>query len=139
MEPTNEGGRPPFAPTDEQRSDVRLLKADGWSDDRIARRIGVSRSTLLKYFADELENGADYERHDALRLLKETAEKHNVAAIKELLRVLGIGSAADQFLQDRPRASTAQPKLGKKEQALADAKSPDTTTEIGQLMARRLH
>ena len=52
------------------RQDVRLFKADNWSDDRIARRLGISRTTLLKHFAEELESGADQERQEALRLLK---------------------------------------------------------------------
>lgn len=128
-------GRPSFAPTAAQRQDVRLFKADNWSDDRIARRLGVSRTTLLKHFAEEMESGADQERQEALRLLKRAAKKLNVTAIRELLKIIGIGSAAEQFLQ--PERAAAAPKLGKKEQALADAQRPDTTTEIGELMARR--
>lgn len=128
-------GRPSFAPTKQQSADVRLFKADGWSDNRIARRLGISRTTLLKHFAEELEHGADDERAEALKLLKRAARKLNVTAIKEYLKLIGIGSAADQFLPpDQPA-----PKIGKKEQAFADAQHPDTATEMGELMARRLH
>ena len=129
-------GRPSFVASAAQRQDIRLFKADNWSDDRIARRLGISRTTLLKHFAEELESGADQERQEALRLLKRAAKKLNVTAIRELLKIIALGSASEPFL-GRPEPMAAAPKIGKKEQAIADAQRPDTTTEIGELMARR--
>lgn len=113
-------GQPAYRPTVAQRQDVRLFKADGWSDDRIARRLGISRTTLLKHFAEELENGADQERQEALRLLKRAARKLNVTAIRDLLKLIGAGSAIDEFLR-QPERGARQPKLGKKEIAREEA------------------
>jgi hypothetical protein len=99
------GGRRPYRPTSEQRDDVRMFKADGWSDDRIASRLGISRPTLLKHFAQELEGGADEERQFALRKLREAADKLNVAAIKEYLKVTSIGGAVTSSSANRSARS----------------------------------
>jgi biotin operon repressor len=112
----NEGGRPPLKPTRLQRQDVRLFKADGWSDERIARRLGLSRTTLLKHFGHELSNGADEERQAALRLLKKAASKLNIGAIREYLKLSGAGSAVERSL-GQPDRSEPGPKPGKKELA----------------------
>jgi transcriptional regulator with XRE-family HTH domain len=52
-------GRPRYKPTDEQRADVRHRAALGTNQDALARRLGISINTLLKYFRDELTRGID--------------------------------------------------------------------------------
>ena len=94
----NRGGRPPYAPTKAQRDTVRLLKADNWTDERIARRIGIKEDTLRKHFAEDLANGADENREHALKLLKRAANKLNVAAIKEYIKVTGFQGTVEEFL-----------------------------------------
>lgn len=50
-------GRPPFAPTREQRDLVEEMAGFGVPFDDIARLIGCSAPTLRKYFEDELAAG----------------------------------------------------------------------------------
>ena len=51
-------GHPAFQPTDKQRGQVEAMARYGIPQDEIARAIGISRPTLLKYFAEEIETGA---------------------------------------------------------------------------------
>ncbi|MET0471651.1 MAG: hypothetical protein ABWZ93_12385 [Xanthobacteraceae bacterium] len=80
-------GRPRFEPNYRQREDVGLFKADGWSDDRIARRLRISRTTLTTYFKEELADDADTVRAEVLRNLMASSRKGNVAASNALLRM----------------------------------------------------
>lgn len=115
-------GRPPFNATPALRRDVRLMKADGWSDDRIAMRLAISRTTLLKHFGTELALGADLERLETLRDLKRASKKGNASAIKMLLLITGNGNAIDALAgHDEPKARV-RPK-GKKEIAQEEAAS----------------
>lgn len=132
-------GRPEYEPTYRDREDVKLCKADGWPDDRIARCLGISRNTLLKHFAEELEIGVDQLRIKALRNLKNASDKGSVPASRELLEMpgmLGIGTHTPRPEPDQVEHKAAP--LGKKEQAQRDAESPDRSTEMGGLMARRM-
>lgn len=78
-------GRPNFKPTPTQRERVKLLKADGWSNERIARRLGIARNTLEKVFAWELEDGADEKRAELLDYALKGAKKGNASLIKWLI------------------------------------------------------
>ena len=130
---TKNPGRPSLKPTSVQREDVRLFKADGWSDHRIARRLGISRPTLLKHFAEELENGADEERHAALRLLKKAASKLNVSAIRDYLKLIDRNQAQDRHLEQPDRLT--KPKTGKKEIALEEARRAHHDSDWGDDLA----
>lgn len=114
-----EVGRPEFEPTWRQREDVKLCKADDWSDDRIARYIGVSRTTLVKHFAPELEQGADLLRIRVLRGLDLAASKGSSSAAEKLLRLPGmLGGARQLPTPDDPSTlPPAEEPLGKKELA----------------------
>ncbi len=122
-------GRPPFEPTYRQREDVRLFKADDWSDDRIARRLGISRTTLREHFKEELADGADAVRAEVLRNLMQSSRKGNVAASNALLRMSGIAPPPPSPKDPppsppSPAAAPEPPKpvaLGKKDQAKVDA------------------
>lgn len=126
-------GRSPFKPTKAQRADVELLKADGWSDERIADLLGISRPTLLKHFSHELRRGRDKVLAENLRNLRKLAKKNSSAA-RLLFDRLAIAGTL------RPDQSTPEeaPKLGKKEAAQVAAENPDTTTSMGGMMARRM-
>lgn len=54
-------GNPAFVPTDEQRAEVRDLAAKypPQAQGYIARIMGISKTTLVKYFADDLEAGRE--------------------------------------------------------------------------------
>jgi transposase-like protein len=112
-------GRPAWNPSDEERMDVTILAAAGFKQESIARRYGVSDDTLRFYCGEELENGYDLRKQDAVLAIyrKGIGEEPaaNVAGLKEFLKRLDV----------LPQPSTAParkaPAPGKKEQALADA------------------
>lgn len=138
-------GRPPFEPNYRQRDDVQLMKVDGWSDDRIARRIGISRNTLLEHFAAELEDGADAIRLLALRNLKLASNKGNVSASNALLLRSGFEPPPpprDPSEGGTPAAAAPAPveapvdetPKGKKEQQRLDALTAEQNTPWHDLM-----
>lgn len=123
-------GRPPFKPTKAQRDDVETMKADGWSNERIALQLRISRPTLEKVLADELQYGRDKVQLEILKNLRKLAKK-NASAAKQFNDRIAIAGAV------MPEAPPKPPKLGKKEQQQIDAESPDLSTEMGELLARR--
>lgn len=131
-------GRPAFKPTKDQRADVETMKADGWSNDRIALQLRISRPTLEKAFADELLYGRDTVRLENLRNLRKMAKK-NASAAKQLNDRLDIAGTlrpgGDPGQAEAP--APKEPKRGKKELQQHAAEHPDTSTEMGDLLARR--
>lgn len=130
---SRKGGRPKYEPSLQDRNDVRLFKADGWTDDRIAARLGVSRNTLLKHFPVELTHGADAVRADVLRNLMRASKKGSVSASNKLL---GLSN-----LQPPPPPPTAAPavaapieQLSKKAQAKLDAATAEKGTSWGEVL-----
>lgn len=128
-----ETGRPEFEPTYQQRNDVRLWAADDWAEERMARQLGISRNTLRKHFAAELEHGADIVRTEVLRDLKRASASGKVAASRELLTRLDeiAPPAAPKAPVDETPA--AEP-LGKKAQAKIDAVSAEQGTAWADLV-----
>lgn len=132
-------GRPPYEPTERDRNKIKLVLALGWSIERLANSIGVSPATVKRHFRAELK------QRDAMRdrliarqfeIAMEQANAGNVAALKELARLL---ERNDFMVYGQPTApdKPKEPKLGKKEAALAAAHQPDTGTTLGDLMVRR--
>lgn len=115
-------GRKAFQVTAALRQDVESMKADGFSDERIAAQLGISRTTLLKHFARELEFGADKVRREMLANLRRMSRK-NVAAAKALLARPTAAAPGPTPLDEAQPA----PALGKKEIANRDAQ----TAEVG--------
>ena len=109
-------GRPEFKPTGVQRDRVMRLRADGWSQERIARQIGVDVGTLNKHFAGELEHGADIKRELLLEWAEKAAKKGNATLIKWLHERQTASSAADQLKSRESAPEPKAPKLGKKEE-----------------------
>lgn len=105
----------------EERDEVELMKATGMSDPQIAAAMGMSRTTLLKYFADELTNGGARKRRQILGWMAEAAKKGNVSAQKKLLEVSS-GPAAP-VVDGRP--------VGKKEAARKAAETAGVGTDWG--------
>jgi len=127
-------GRKPFNATAALRRDVELMKADGWSDDRVAAQLEISRTTLLKHFAKELEFGADKVRRNQLRNLDRAARKGSVPAANSLLRradtIPGGSIRPDPAGDETPKA----PPLGKKEQANLEAQNAAEGTSWAKLI-----
>lgn len=136
-------GRPPHVPDVKKRSKVMLLLAIGRTDAQIAAALGISEPTLKKHYFRELKSKEEARfRVEGASLLKlyELVEAGNMAAIREMNKVLAKASAADPHFERRA-AANAQPgreqKLGKKELALKNANTPNLDTPLGQLMAMR--
>jgi len=72
-------GRPRFKPTPKQRNRVKLLKADGWSNERIAAQIGISPDTLAIAFVEEIQFGADAKRLEIIEAMERAATKGNAS------------------------------------------------------------
>lgn len=124
-------GRPAFRVTAAMRRDVELMKADGFSDDRIAAQLSCSRPTLLKHFAKELEFGADKVRRQQLRNL-DRMSKRNVAASKALLA--RSDTVAPPAPPTRPDDAPRPPPLGKKETADLEAQTAEAGTSWANLI-----
>ena len=84
-----------FRPTRAQREQVWLWKADGLSDDLIARALHLSRNTLRKHFEHELRTGIAGKRAEVIGLLFESARRGSVAALKQLEAMTRVRSSAD--------------------------------------------
>ena len=111
-------GRPKFKPTAKQRDRVKLLKADGWSNERIAAQLGVDPGTLAVAFASEIEFGADAKRIEVIEAMQAAAKKGNASAGKWLHDRFATARAAEQVASREMPAAAPEPrpeKLGKKQ------------------------
>lgn len=136
-------GRPAFKPTAAQRRQVSIAAAAGMRHDDIAIAIGICRDTLTKHFELELSAGAAARRMEVLGALYLAAKKGSSSAAKAFLAadpLLGVPPVPEQA---KPKAADAaavpdapKPKLGKKEQAQADAQTATNGTEWASLLNR---
>lgn len=138
---SRERGRPAFEVTPEDVNKVRLLLALGWQNERIANALvnpgtgkPISLATLKRYFrADLAERDKQRDRLDARRFMiaMEQADTGNIGALKELARMIERNDLMRVRVpsEDKPKAK-AEP-IGKKEQALRDAKTAGQDTGWG--------
>lgn len=136
--PENYGkrGRPEHVPTKENRNKCNMLLAFGWNNARISRALHITEPTLKKHYFRELkfrDEARDRMEARVAQRLWEGVEAGNVGAIKEFRKLV---EKNDLMLYGQT-APVKEPKLGKKESALVDAKNPDQGSRLGQLMARR--
>lgn len=113
-------GRPEFAPSDEEREKVRVLKASGMSNEAIAEAIGISEPTLRKHFSSEMEIATAKVRADVLWARYQSAMKGNVSAQNRMLEQVAASAAHQKKAPEKPEK---QPKLGKKEEQKNAAKA----------------
>ena len=119
-------GRPEYEPTYREREDVRLWAADDWSEERMAQQLGIARETLRKHFADDIQYGADKVRTQALRDLARGSAQGKTGASAKLLELTSMVAPPSGPKQDVPD-------LGKKAQAIVDAKTADHGTSWADL------
>jgi len=135
----DKGGRPPHVPTDEARRKVEVLAATGMYDWQIAAALEISVPTLRLHYADAMMYGASRKRAEMIDAMFRAGLDGKVAAQKAFIALCR--EHGDAPLQDAPAPvkaeAAAAPKLGKKEQALIDAKEPDRSSTLGALMAER--
>nr|WP_278376612.1 AraC family transcriptional regulator [Brucella anthropi] len=106
-------GRPEFAPTDEDREKVRVLKAGGMTNEAIAEVIGVSEPTLRKHFSYELDIATAKVRADLLMARYRAAMGGNVQAQNKMIEQVSANAAQRKIA---PEKEEKKPKLGKKEE-----------------------
>lgn len=132
-------GRPPHLPTHENRRKVMVLAAFDRNEEQIAAALSISVPTLKKHYFRELRSRLEarqrVEGKLLLRLIDE-ADKGNVTAIDKLYKRL---DRHDMMVPGRLHQAKAAkpPKLGKKEQRLADAQRAHQGGSWGELLGRR--
>jgi hypothetical protein len=135
-----ERGRPQHIPTQVNRNRVNVLLAWGWSNERIAAALFITKPTLKKHYFSELKfRDVARDRFVAGMATKymELFVSGNVAAGKALAELTEKNDLM-QYGQSAPPAKPEKaPKLGKKEAAAAAAHQPDESTSLGERMARR--
>lgn len=140
--PENWGGRgrPAHIATLVNRNKVLMLLALGWGNERIAQAMGITAPTLRKSYRAQLKfRDEQRDRLNAALAMKlwNGVQDGNVSAMREFQAFLEKNDLM-QFGQSAPPAKTERPaKLGKKDQALAEALQPNTGSALGDLMARR--
>jgi AraC-like DNA-binding protein len=127
-------GRPAYEPTQAERDDVKLWAADDWTEDRMARQLGISRTTLRKYFEAEIEFGADQVRTQALRDLRRASRLGKVAASAKLLQLSGFVPPSAPAAAPLDRPDMIDDRLGKKERAQIDARTAEAGTSWASLL-----
>ena len=73
-------GRPNFEPTPEQRNLVERAAGLGFTQEKIAALIGITKPTLEKHFREELDRGMAVTQFKVGNSLVENALNGNVAA-----------------------------------------------------------
>lgn len=120
-------GRPAFQKTEQNQETVTVLKAAGWTNERIARHIGCDVKTLRKHFSLELSQATDRTEAEALLTIHRRMKEGNVSAAQKIINLAERGKAAppqpraDQ--EDTPEDGAAAPQ-GKKERLAEAAKRP---------------
>lgn len=112
----DQGGRPPYQPTEKDRANVKMLASVGVRDTEIAKVVGVSPPTLRKYYGDDLDTGHILANAQVARSLYRMAtdrEKPSVAAAIFWLKCRA------GWREDGGQPITVTP--GKKQQAAANA------------------
>jgi len=121
--------RPQFKPTAALRKKVSEAAGHGMSHEEISIGLGIARGTLLKYFAAELTRAAYAKRIEVAQAMFRSAKRGNVAAQKAYL-----ASTPRAAAPPPPMLDAKTPKLGKKEQAQADAKNAQAGTDWDDLI-----
>jgi hypothetical protein len=126
-------GRPSFKKTKENQELVALLRADGWTHERIAMYLGCDAKTLGKHFSRELQYGSDLIRGMALQVTLQRMRQGNSVATGRLLELtLEAGGAAVPIVPAAPRPAP----LGKKDAANAEAQVAHENTTWGGLLQK---
>lgn len=135
-----EVGRNEHVPTPENVNRVRQLVMANWTAEQIADELGISRPTLRKHYLPDIEKARvivlGEVKAKVVIQLEKAAEDGNVAAMKELLRMVREGEL-DQGVGARdpaPPESDKEEKLGKREQQHRDAQTGHENTAWKNLL-----
>lgn len=123
--------RPEHKPTAATRRRVSIAAGGGMTHEGIALALKISEPTLRKHYPDELAAGAHSRRIDVLEKLYVSAKKGSTSAARAFLQHQAqFAPLAEGQLQGTTKGPAAEKpeKLGKKEQAAADAVGAEAGT-----------
>jgi hypothetical protein len=116
---------------------VEMMAAVGNDPQDIARILGLSLRVLRAQFGAQLDLGAKKANTAVAANLFRQATRDDPRSVKAAIFWLTFRAG---WKPEAPEEADTAPKpkpLGKKEQAQVAARNPDTTTPMGELMARR--
>ncbi|WP_166652489.1 helix-turn-helix domain-containing protein [Enterovirga rhinocerotis] len=129
----SKGGRPSKMDPDKVQR-VEEMKACGISDEAIAERLTLSRTTLLKHYGRALRVGRHRRRAELNEIVWREARAGKSWAVKMLKADMEAAEAEEDFLggakAEQP-AAPKPPKLGKKEIAQQEAVTAAEGTDWG--------
>jgi hypothetical protein len=146
--PRGKRGRPEHAPTPALRRKVSIAAGGGMLHEEIAMALGINRDTLRKHYRMELSVEAQKRRLEVLESVYAAAKRKGTsAAAKAYLahapefeaQPIGEGEAPPAPPVPQPVAAAPAPrpaKLGKKEQAQADAHGAADGTVWDELLPK---
>ncbi|MCR9134745.1 MAG: hypothetical protein NXI27_02020 [Alphaproteobacteria bacterium] len=82
-------GRPSYGKVAENQQTVAVLRARGWTHERIARYLGYDEKTLRKHFSRELPAGADIVEGQCLEVLFTRMRQGHTPSAKGWRSILG--------------------------------------------------
>jgi hypothetical protein len=132
-------GRPAHIPTSENRRKVMVLAAFDKNEQQIAAALSITPPTLRKHYFRELRSRLEARQRLEGKLfaaLLAEVDKGNVTAIDKLFKRL---DRHDLAVPQRIVKQDRKPKLGKKEQAVVDARSASGEGEWGGLLGPTTH
>ena len=122
-------GAPEFERTKEKQELIIVLRAAGWTQERIARRLGCDAKTLRKHYSRELAEAVDMLEAEALQVTYARMRAGNVSAANKVLGLIEKGHAAVPVApepdDEKPDdADDVDKPLGKKAALVEAAKKP---------------
>ncbi|MEQ1403848.1 hypothetical protein ABK249_02785 [Neorhizobium sp. Rsf11] len=126
-------GRPSYRKSLENQELVTVLRCANWNHERIARYIGCDEKTLRKHFSRELEAGADIVEAEALMVTYRKMRQGNSVATGRILD-LADKTQLESPQRRQPAKEQKPQKLGKKEQAVVDARSGHENNGWGSVL-----
>jgi hypothetical protein len=134
-------GRPRYEPAAAQKQMVEHLLAVGEHHEDIAKVIGISLPVFYSRFAAQITDARLRLRAGFLAVVFEKAMDGNATMLKLAMDLTALPEVAAPYkLPEAKAEAPAEPKpekLGKKERQALAAANPDTSTPMGELMARR--
>lgn len=129
-------GRPAHSPTAATRRKVAIAAGGGMLHENIAIALEISVDTLRKYYEPELAVGSTQRRMDVLEAMYRAATKKGSTSAAKVYLANEPQLAVPPAPQPETPAPVPAPKLGKKEQAAADAVTAAKGTEWDDLLPK---
>src|SRR5688572_17225399 len=102
--------RPQYRPATDECRQVQFLKAAGWGERDLACLLGISRETLRRHFAEELEFGRLRCRAEAIEAIYLAGRSAgNLAATKAWLALCDAADAAERSRSKPDEIEGAEP------------------------------